>query len=229
MSSKYLEKAWCHSCVTMEEKLVLVALAELADRDGAVITTTRELMAMTSSSESGIVNIVGKLSINQDITGLNRRSSFNDGYIKCKLNIDPSPINNANYEASHEHNSGINKIPKFHRSQTRPLNSNRGSGKVINITQLSPSIVEDWAEVIMFKAGFSGQSSAWASFVEKVKTSSNSIISLEELTSQLHAHLCNEKNYKLRSASTTKPNTKPVKLSPHQEYAQKLSNLNFDD
>ena len=67
MSSKFIERVWSHACVTMEEKLILLALAELSDRSGAVITTMAELQEMTNGSESTIDHVLGKLAVEQAI------------------------------------------------------------------------------------------------------------------------------------------------------------------
>ncbi|WP_373433516.1 hypothetical protein ACEO96_14930 [Vibrio anguillarum] len=229
MSSKYIEKAWSHQCVTMDEKLVLVALAELADRNGAVITKMSELISMTSGSESALVNVIGKLAINQDIIGLNRRAARDEGHLQCRLNIGVSYDVPQVSEATTPPGSRGSKLPPYHNSQVKPLNSHNSSGKTINVSELSHSVIEEWAEIVMFRTGFAGQTSAWAGFVDKLKTSSQQLLDLNEVTTRLHSHLVNEKNYRQKSSFSGKSNAKKVRLSPHQEFKKKMSNFNFDD
>ncbi|WP_407330746.1 hypothetical protein [Enterovibrio sp. 27052020O] len=242
MSSKYIEKAWCRKTVTAEEKLLLVALAELSDRDGAFITSMSELKAMMCASESLIDNLIGKLSVDQTLIGTNKRTSSyrSDGKIKGRLNfdsyLDPASTNHVStnnatqdmpYHSQQNAPGNPSRISSFHRSQINPLNKST-SGKVINVLELSPNVIENWAELIMFKSGFANQTNVWSSFVERVRENpSQHLFSLDELTSRLHSHLHSEKNYKQNTKRSYAP--QPLRRSALEELEEKISNFNFKD
>ncbi len=221
MSSKFIERAWSHSCVTMEEKLVLLALAELSDRSGAVITTMAELQAMTNGSESNIDHILGKLAIEQAIISLNKTQTRKQGSIKCKINVG-----NQHSLPVYATSEPIAKVPQFHKTQVKPLQKSESTGKTINIIELSPNIIESWAEVIMFRSGFASQTNVWASFVEKVKDLGQPLMSQDDINSRLHAHLHSEKSYGQNKGFKNKQNTS--KMSPNQAFKKKMANFNFD-
>ncbi|MDN3612052.1 hypothetical protein ACODM8_17660 [Vibrio ostreicida] len=220
MSSKFIERAWSHSCVTMEEKLVLLALAELADRSGAVITTMGELRDMTNGSESTIEHILGKLAIEQTLISLNKTQTRKQGNIKCKLNVGTQhaiPV----YATQSE---PIDRVPQFHKTQVKPLKA--ATGKMINVVELSANIIEPWAEVIMFRTGFAGQTSIWAKFVEKVQAIGQPLLSQDDLNSRLHAHLHSEKSYGNNKGLSTHKTAS--KMSPNQAFKNKMAKFNFD-
>ena len=196
MSSKYLEKAWSHKTVNLEDKLLLVALAELSDRDGAFITSMAQLREMMCASESMIDNLIAKLSMEQVIIGVNKASASyrSSGKINGRLNFDTYveqglPNSQAGYAQPHGNQdvySNAKRVSSFHRSQVTPVNKTI-SGKAINILELSPNVIEPWAEAVMFKSGYGNQTQVWASFVERVReTPSKQLYSLDELRSRLH-------------------------------------------
>ncbi len=256
MSSKFIEKAWIFKTVTMEEKLVLVALAELCDRNGAFITSMQELSQMTCGSSQLLDNTLSKLTMNHAIVGLSKRGAAyrEGGAIKGRLNIDVSDapndgqVNNHNaqsapYASQQVHQQQVHqqqgfqqqasqqqyakKLSASHRSQISPLNRNSG-GKLINVRELSPNVIEDWAQVIMFKSGFAEQTSVWASFIEKLGYSSQALYSMDEITSRLHSHLHSEKSN--HQASRSNPQyRKTVRRSAVDELEEKISNFNFND
>ncbi|GLT17486.1 hypothetical protein GCM10007938_12630 [Vibrio zhanjiangensis] len=221
MSSKFIERAWSHPCVTMEEKLVLLALAELSDRSGAVITTMDELQSMTNGSESSIDHVLGKLAIEQAIISLSKTHTRKQGNIKCKINVGNQhsiPV----YAASEP----IAKVPQFHKTQVKPLQKPDPTIKTINIMDLSPNVIEAWAEVIMFRSGFANQTSVWASFVDKVKALGQPLMNQDDLNSRLHAHLHSEKSYGQNKGF--KKSVNASKMSPNQAFKKKMANFNFD-
>lgn len=246
MSSKYLEKVWSHKTVTMEEKLLLLALAELSDRHGAFITSMQELSQMTSGSESALENLLSKLSLNHLIIGLNKRgNSYRDGgNIKGKLNVDtyvdansasaqPEQPNQSEQPARFEQAfQKRNKMSNFHRSQVSPI-APSGTNKMINAKELSPNVIEDWAEMIMFKSGFAGQTAVWASFIEKVRMTPQALFSMDEMTSRLHSHLHSEKTpyqSSRKSSNYQKGNyQKAPRRSAVDELEEKISNFKFSD
>lgn len=238
MSSKYIEKAWCFRTVSMEEKLLLVALAELSDRDGSFITSMNELKAMMCASDSMIDNLLGKLSIGKTIVGLNKRAVAYraDGKIMGRLSFDTYSYqkevtpnqDNRQGDPSQDIFEQAKKISKFHRSQMAPIHKSI-SGKTINIFELSPNIVEEWAEVIMFKNGYGGQTNIWGSFIERLKEMPNkNLYSLDEMTRRLHSHLHNEKSYRQEAKNYT-PKPQPIKRSAIEILEEKISNFNFKD
>ncbi|NUW70376.1 hypothetical protein [Vibrio coralliilyticus] len=222
MSSKFIERAWSHKCVTAEEKLVLVALAELSDRTGTIAVSVREILDMTGVSESCLKHVLQRLSYEQAIVKPRHSNSMQDGKVTCRLNIGE---NNTYAEVSDK--VGNDKTPKlspFQGQQAKPLQSN--NVKVINIKELSVAFVADWAEMILFKRGMISQTHLWATFVEKLQTSKSSLLSLDELTARFHAHLSYEKNKNDSFSSKRKE-----QLSPGQELRERLQNfdINFDD
>ena len=222
MSSKFIERVWSHACVTMEEKLILLALAELSDRSGAVITTMAELQEMTNGSESTIDHVLGKLAVEQAIISLSKTYTRKQGNIKCKINVG-----NQHSIPVYATSEPIAKVPQFHKTQVKPLNPSASNGKMINLAELSPNVIESWAEVIMFRTGFANQTNIWASFVEKVQAIGQSLMSQDDLNSRLHAHLHTEKSYgQGKGFSNKKPAA--TKMSPNQAFKKKMANFNFD-
>ena len=236
MSSKYLEKAWSHKTVNLEDKLLLVALAELSDRDGAFITSMAQLREMMCASESMIDNLIAKLSMEQVIIGVNKASASyrSSGKINGRLNFDTYveqglPNSQAGYAQPHGNQdvySNAKRVSSFHRSQVTPVNKTI-SGKAINILELSPNVIEPWAEAVMFKSGYGNQTQVWASFVERVReTPSKQLYSLDELRSRLHSHLHSEKSYKQGyNRSSARPQT--VKRGAIDILEEKIANFNF--
>ncbi len=257
MSSKYLEKVWSHKTVTMEEKVVLLALAELSDRDGAFITSMSELSQMTSGSESAVENVLSKLSLNHLVIGLNKRgNAYRDGgNVKGKLNLDTyvdGYQQSAQYPTGAQSQQGYaanpaseapaseqpakfeqafqkrNKMSNFHRSQVSPVKPS-GSNKMINARELSPNVIEDWAELLMFKSGFAGQTTVWASFIEKLRLSSQALYTMDEMTSRLHSHLHSEKTPYAAGGSKKPQYQKAPRRSAVDELEEKISNFKFND
>ncbi|MBM7038569.1 hypothetical protein [Vibrio ulleungensis] len=241
MSSKYLEKVWSHKTVTMEEKLLLLALAELADRHGAFITSMQELSQMTSGSESALENLLSKLSLNHHIIGLNKRgNSYRDGgNIKGKLNVDTYVDHGASQQQANEQPAQFeqafqkrSKMSSFHRSQVSPIQPS-GNNKMINAKELSPNVIEDWAELIMFKSGFAGQTAVWASFIEKLRLTPQALFNMDEMTSRLHSHLHSEKTpyQSTRKSSNYQKGQyqKAPRRSAVDELEEKISNFKFND
>ncbi|SON48141.1 hypothetical protein [Vibrio tapetis] len=254
MSSKYLEKAWCYKTVSMEEKLLLVALAELSDRDGAFITSMTELKTMMCASERSLDNLISKLSVEQTLVGTNKSTPAyrSEGKVKGRLNFDTYVAPNDHVAPYGQQHTGYsnqppqqaqqqsaqqpqdtyrntNRLSSFHRSQVAPINKSI-TGKSINIMELSPSVVEDWAEMIMFKSGFVGQTNVWAAFVERIKETPNrQLYTLDELTSRLHSHLHSEKTYRQPGARKQASNKPQVKHSALDVLEEKISNFNFND
>ena len=98
---------------------------------------------------------------------------------------------------------------------------------MINLAELSPNVIESWAEVIMFRTGFANQTNVWASFVEKVQAIGQPLMSQDDLNSRLHAHLHTEKSYgQGKGFSNKKPAA--AKMSPNQAFKKKMANFNFD-
>lgn len=224
----------------MEEKLLLVALAELSDRDGSFITSMSELKDMMCASENTIDHLLGKLSIEQILIGVNKRTAAYraDGKIKGRLNFhtylsQQEQNQNNTYNTNPTHQDVFNnakRISNFNRSQISPLN-NSTTGKTINVTQLSSNVVEEWAEVMMFRNGYAGQTNLWASFIDRLKENPNKqLYSFDEITSRLHSHLHSEKQYgQGRTTSQYKPVQQPFKRSSIEILEEKISNFNFKE
>lgn len=240
MSSKYIEKAWCFRTVSMEEKLLLIALAELSDRDGAFITSMTALKGMMCASENAIDNLLGKLSIEQILVGVNKRTAAyqSEGKIKGRLNFDTYISQQENkYNTPYntrETAQNIFEQPKrlsnFQRSHVAPLNKST-SGKTINVNNLSANVVEGWAELIMFKSGYGGQTNIWASFIERLKeTPDKQLYPFDELTSRLHSHIHAEKFYRQpKNASYSRPIQPTLKRSALEILEEKIANFTFKD
>ena len=236
MSSKFLEKAWSHKTVNLEDKLLLVALAELSDRDGAFITSMTQLKEMMCASESMIDNLIAKLSMEQVIIGVNKASASyrTSGKINGRLNFDTyvaqqASTNQTGFSQPHGNQdvySNAKRVSSFHRSQVTPVNKTI-SGKAINILELSPNVIEPWAEAVMFKSGYGNQTHVWASFVERVRENpSKQLYSLDELRSRLHSHLHSEKSYK-QGYNRSAGRPQAVKRGAIDILEEKIANFNF--
>lgn len=239
MSSKYLARAWDYPCVTCEEKLVLLALAECADQSGAVLSTLSELRAMTSMSDSLLDNVIGKLSVNGALKGLNKRTALQEGHVKCKLHLTQDNMLRVeqyatiNPQGNQPVAQNLKTVSRFNQSQIAPLNRQPSKTKTINLRELSPAAIEDWAETVMFKMGYGGQTPVWASYIENLHNAQLAPLQdLDELLRRLHSHLVNEKSNTGSSRGGRGNNTnyqKAVKLSPAEEFRRKMARFRADD
>ncbi|WP_150137220.1 hypothetical protein [Candidatus Enterovibrio altilux] len=240
MFSKYVKKTWYYKTVSMDEKLLLVALAELSDRNGVFITSISELKSMMCVSESTIDNLIGKLSIEQILIGTNKRTAAyrSDGKIKGKLNIDidftsqEANQNNKGYgnnqQPAQNTSARTEQFSNSYRSQIKSLNT-ATLGKTINIHELSPTVIEDWANLIMFKNSYAGQTNVWASFIYRIQKNPNKMLySQDELIRRLRSHLHFQRSLRqgLRSPDSK---SQRVKRSTIDMLEEKIFNFNFKD
>ncbi len=226
MSSKYIERAWVKRTVSADEKLLLLALAELADREGAFYTSMSELKSMMCVSESMIDNLIGKLCFENTLVGLNKGSStYRSGKIQGKLNIS-SPQEENHYVS--EAYQQPRRVSQFQRAHMKSVQTEI-QGKVINVRELSPNVVEAWAEGCMFRNGYSGQTNIWAAFIERIREKeADPLISQDVLISRLYAFLHQEKGLEQKVKGNYYSAPK-VKRSALDDIETKISNLTFKD
>ncbi|MDG3084617.1 hypothetical protein P7F88_00305 [Vibrio hannami] len=236
MSSRFLELAWNYKTVTAEEKLLLVALADLADRKGHFSTTYTELSQMMSVSNSLIANCLQKQT--QRGGTINIQTSHSEGTISGQLLLerlntreDISREEQQNLATMTNYYSGSNQqaAPKqskarLNRSQfayQKPLRANKNE-KMINIIEITPNEIPSWAETTMYTNGVRGQTEIWKSFVEDVQNTGEQLFPQSMLNDRLTQKIFHFKNDAFKTSRTSQP---MVKQSSRDEYEEKLKNL----
>ncbi|WP_375751751.1 hypothetical protein [Vibrio sp. HN007] len=236
MSSRFLELAWKYKTVTAEEKLLLVALSDLADRKGNFSTTYSELSQMMSASNSLINNCFQKLTQKGgplriqtlhgegNISGqlLTERGISNEG-ISREEQQNLTTMTNY-YNASHQPAAPKPSKAKLNRSQfayQKPLKANKNE-KMINIIEITPNEIPSWAETTMYTNGVRGQTEIWKSFVEDVHNTGEQLFPQSMLNDRLTQKIFHFKNDAFKPSRASQP---VVKQSSRDEYEEKLKNL----
>ncbi|WED21688.1 hypothetical protein L3Q72_13905 [Vibrio sp. JC009] len=238
MSSKFLELAWEFKTVTVEEKLFLIAVADISDRNGMFTTTYSELSAMMSVSTSMVTNCFHKLS--QRGGPVKIQVSHNEGNISGQLMLQRQNTNeglnqetrqNLHAMAQRQHENMQYAQPKskakLNRSQfaqQRPLTPAKNE-KMINIIEITPNEIPNWAETTMYSKGVLGRKDIWLSFVEDVQGTGEKLFPQSMLVDRLTQKIYHFKNDALNKPHAGRP---VVKQSSRDEYAEKVSNLYQD-
>ncbi|KGY10874.1 hypothetical protein NM22_18435 [Vibrio tubiashii] len=238
MSAKYTHLAWSYRTLKYEDKLVLLALAEIADRNGNFESSINELVGMTSMS-SGILRTVLRHFYSSGevyFSKLPPRETERNGDTfvgALKLSVQESntvPVVEMNLlEMAHEQNERIQqnknnnkgKLNRSQRSQIKPLNTS-SKDKQYNVLQIHMEEIPDWAEGLMFKKGVCGRQDIWNSFVEDVHNTGEKIFSQTQLTNRLHQKIdyFKDESFKVLKSNAKAPVTRQSALSAFEDKFQ---------
>ncbi|MEZ9786612.1 hypothetical protein BCV08_11345 [Vibrio breoganii] len=236
MSSKMTSMVWDLKVVVGESKLVLLALAELADRNGNFQTTYTELQSLTGISRGASSTILHHLSGNQSkIISLDGRqtNSYGDrvvGSMHLENNVVISqqstiPATDL-YVQAQAQRENITRQPqkgrlsRSQRAQVTPLDRS-AKEKTYHILQIYEAEIHDWAEGILFKMGMGGDTEIWKSLARDVHESGEQIFTLSQLVNRLHQKISFYKQSRLSSGGNDSF-TRPAKQSAMSEFEERF-------
>ncbi|EJE4555857.1 hypothetical protein [Vibrio parahaemolyticus] len=245
MSAKYTYLAWNYRALKYEDKLVVLALAEVADRNGNFETSINELVEMTNMSSGVLRTVLRHFYSSGDVhfsklppREMERNAETFLGTLQLKdQNVKTVPVIEMNLvEMAHEQNERIQqnkrnnkgKLNRSQRAQIKPLH-NPSNEKQYNVLQIHMEEIPDWAEGLMFKKGVCGRQDIWDSFVEDVHNTGEKVFTQTQLTNRLHQKIdyFKEMSFKpLKSNSVASP-TRQSALSAFEDKFQGY--LNDDD
>ncbi len=159
MSSKLTHLAWSYKAAKAEDKLLLLALAEIADRKGNFETSIAELSEMTGLSDGIIKTSIRHFNsapislIKFPPREYNRNAETFLGSLHLdNPNVNSLPVREMNLmELAKEQNERLNqnkktnkgKLNRSQRSQIAPLNRS-GEEKQYNVLQIHMEEIPDW-------------------------------------------------------------------------------------
>lgn len=243
MSSKLTHLVWNYRTDKVEDKLMLLALAELSDRKGAFETSVAELAELTSMS-SGMVKTVLSHFANSRIKLVKlppREPQRDNELFSGLLTIDGPqartlPVVEMDLmEMAREQNERLNqnkknnhgKLNRSQRSQITPLNRSREE-KQYNVLEIYMEKIPDWAEGLMFKKGVHGRQDIWDAFVVDVHGTGENIFSQTQLINRLHQKI---DYFKGQSFSNLEQNApfRPAKQSALSAFEEKYQDYLYDE
>ena len=244
MSSHLTQLAWKYGPVKVEDKLLLLALAEIADNKGNFQTSVEELHQLTGMAQ-GVISTVLRhfISSNVSLIQLNPNQSKSNPVFSGVLCLEgQSYISESEREqidllaqvqqqqerlnANKQNSKG--KLNRMQRAQVSPLNSS-SSRKQYNVIEIHMEEIHEWAEGIMFQKGVRNTQEVWNSLVEDVHASGEKIFELDKLINRLHQKIDYFKDLSFRDRSSGK--AKPVRQSALSSFEEKAANYmaRFDD
>lgn len=198
MSSKHLSQAWDFKADTAEEKLILLAFGELANRNGEVNTSMLDVCQMTGLTEKEISNLTSKLMINGVIHNTSRSEAVGRvGHVQCTLSLVKE------------------EAPKFRDT-------------AIDVNELSPNVIPDWATTILFKTGFGSGENVWVQFIARMRKKGRNYprFSLVEIKRELHQFVfTDDAVLNHHKCDTTNQLSDPNKRTTHQEFSERVKQL----
>lgn len=245
MSSHLTNIAWKFKANKAEDKLIVLALAEIADNKGNFETSIAELRELTGLAE-GIVSTVLRhfISPSSPLIALNPNQGKGNETFSGKLLIEQQSYSAPSYSeqddllaqvqqqqerlhANKQNNRG--KLNRSQRSQIAPLDPS-AQRKQYNVLEIHMEKVPDWAEAIMFQKGVLGRKEIWDSLVVDVHESGEKIFSLKQLTNRLHQKIDYFKDQAFGDGKRGNA-TRAVRQSALSEFEEKASNYlsRFDD
>jgi hypothetical protein len=242
MSSKLTQLAWNYTTHNIEDKLLLLALAELADNKGNFIASFAELGALTSISDSVLrARLQHFKRSDLGLITLNRNESTHDQLCGV-LHLEPrvTPVKQAESQLDlinlarqqHERLSQNKpqsnaKLNRNQRAQISPLD-NKANEKQFSVLQIHMQEIPDWAEGIMFKQGVHNRKEIWDSLVVDVHATGEKVFSLSQLTSRLYQKIHYFKDLAFSRVSSQASNP-PVKQSALSVFEEKVMNYLSED
>ncbi len=243
MSSHLTQLAWKYGPVKTEDKLLLLALAEIADNKGNFFTSVEELRQLTGMAE-GVISTILRHFISPSVSLIQlhpnqSKSNPNFGGMLC---LEAQSVDASNereqvdllaqvqqqqerLQANKQNSKG--KLNRMQRSQVSPLGSS-SQRKQYNVIEIHIEEIHEWAEGIMFQKGVRNPQEVWNSLVEDVHGSGEKIFALDKLINRLHQKIDYYKDLSFKDRSNRE---KPVRQSALSTFEEKAANYmaRFDD
>lgn len=242
MSSKLTHLAWNTTTDKIEDKLLLLALAELADNKGNFVASLTELAAMTGLSDSVIRTRLHYFKRPaHELVSLNRTESTSAQFSGV-LQLEPRVTSAKQAESqldlinlARQQHERLNqnkpqtsaKLNRNQRAQISPLDS-KAKEKQYSVLQIHMQEIPEWAEGIMFKQGVHNRKEIWDSLVVDVHATGEKVFSLSQLTSRLYQKIHYFKDLAFSRVSSQVSNP-PVKQSALSVFEEKVMNYLSED
>lgn len=246
MSSKLTDLAWGYRTNKSEDKLLLLALAEVADNKGNFNTSVSELNEMTGMQDGVISTILRHfLSKPTALIALhqrekNNKSEYFSGTLQLEKNVAKSQSEFAENQfdllaqAQLQHDrlnsskkSNKAKLNRSQRAQVAPLNPS-AKDKQYSVLEIHMEKIPDWAEGVMFKSGVHKRKEIWDSFVSDVHATGERIFTLAQLTNRLHQKIQYYKELSFSNINQNAP-SRPVRQSALSIFEEKVQNYLSED
>ncbi|EFP96336.1 hypothetical protein [Vibrio caribbeanicus] len=238
MSSSLSSIAWAFKATKPEDKLLILALAEIADNKGNFETSIEELHQLTGL-DSGIISSVLRhfLSPMVALINLTPREDKSKELFCGKLMLQQQTSHSLNdieqinllAQVQEQHNriesnkrNNRGKLNRAQRAQVAPLDPS-AQQKQYNVLEIHMEQVPDWAEAIMFQKGVLGRKEIWDSLVVDVHQSGERLFSLKQLTNRLHQKIDYFKDLSFKSSKSS-GSQRTVRQSALSEFEEKASN-----
>ncbi|MHA2937910.1 hypothetical protein ACXJY6_06390 [Vibrio sp. RC27] len=244
MSTKLTQLVWNYKTHKAEDKLLFLALAEIADNKGNFCTSMTELVAMTGMPDGVVRTLLQHFTTPATPLISLDRSNKQDltGQFSGCLQIEKNPIQSKTstgqvdlMKLAREQNERLNqnkttsraKLNRNQRSQIAPLDRNANE-KQYSVLQIHMEEIPDWAEGIMYKQGVHNRKEIWDAFVVDVHATGEKLFSLSQLTNRLYQKIQHVKDLSF-SRVNAKAANRPVKQSALSEFEEKVMNYLSED
>ncbi|MBD1559279.1 hypothetical protein HC752_20265 [Vibrio sp. S9_S30] len=241
MSSKLSSLVWSYKAAKAEDKLLLLALAELADRKGTFCTSITELRDLTELSEGVLKTVLHHLVHNANgLVTLHKSQPPSQKEFVGKLNLgqatNQTPENSVDlYALAQQQNERLmqyqnnnkGKLSRTQKAQITPLNR-RSTEKQYSVLEIHMEEIPHWAEGLMYKKGVHGRKDIWDSFVIDVHNSGEKIFTINQLTNRLHQKIEHYKNAVFSNSNSNNAN-RPAKQSALSAFEEKFQDYLNDD
>ncbi len=211
MSSIIIEKAWNVRTTSAQDKLLLIAIADIADRKGHFSTSYDEMASMTSLDYNAIYASLNNLYAHYQILQTRRTEDANAILGALIFSESQAAVPNLMQAAelqAQRLNKGQTtsnaKLARSQRKQVAPLNIS-DKEKNVHIFEINLENVPDWAEGLMHKHAVLGRNDIWQSFVEDVWATGEKNFTIGHLIKRL-----SQKIHDFKELSFPKSN-KPLK------------------
>ncbi|PMJ91305.1 hypothetical protein [Vibrio sp. 10N.261.55.A7] len=245
MSSQFTHLAWSFKAIKHEDKLVLLALADMADNKGNFSTSIDELSEMTSMG-GGILRTVLRHFYSSGHIHFSRlpprEQERNAETFLGKLCLDNQVTNtipvvemnlmemaleqNERLQQNKKNNKG--KLNRSQRSQIKPLHVSKDE-KQYNVLEIYTEKIHDWAEGVMFKKGVHGRKDIWDSFVADVHETGEKIFSQTQLINRLHQKIDSAKDESFGRLRKDSAQNRPTRQSALSAFEEKFQDYLHDD
>ncbi|TFH92166.1 hypothetical protein [Vibrio ouci] len=229
MSSKIIEQVWSVKLSNAQDKLLLVALADLSNRKGSFDTSYDELAMMTSLSNENIYESLHRLYSQHQLlrTRITNNSNIVSGSLTLSTNkeltrdLQEEARLQAQKLGNNSHPSNA-KLARSQRKQIAPL-SISDKEKNIHIYEIYTESVPEWAEGLMHKHAVLGRQDIWESFVKDIYSTGEKNFTIGHLVKRL-----TQKIYDFKDLSFPKhqklQRQEVLKQDSVSEFEEKFSN-----
>lgn len=240
MSSKLTHLAWSYETRKSEDKLLVLALAEISDNKGNFVTSVSELSEMTGIPSGAIRTILRNFispqvvlirlhqrnTNNEEFSGTLQLEANRNNYLSASRRLDLlAQEQNERLNQNKKNNKG--KLNRSQRSQIAPL-SKSSDEKQYSVLEIHLEEIPDWAEGLMFKKGVAGREDIWGSFVVDVHATGERIFTISQLINRLHQKI---EFFKDQSFSRVQHRaaSRPAKQSALSDFEEKYKDYLGDD